>query len=188
MKIITIVLIIIFSYSLTNAQDSLEVKYQQQRIGIGFEGAGVTSGPYIMYYNNHWIFSLAYGIPSSSTSNNSIEIFKRTYYIQLAYAFGDMENDVSFWPIYLGTGYTFVSEKNKVLNYTGNGSITSFSLYIGSMLLQANNGIFRHFGVHLELGYSFWNYSQSILRENSSKKEYNYPQFYLSVSAFYYIR
>lgn len=187
MKIFSIVLLTIISYSYMNAQDSIGVKVPQQRIGIGIEGAGVTSGPYIMYYNNYWIFSFAYGLPNSSTSNNTIKIYDRTYYLQIAHAFGYIKNDISYWPIYLGTGYTFVSEKNRVLNYIDNGSITSLSLYIGSMLLQGNNGIFKHLGVHLELGYSFWNYSNSVLKKNLSEKEYNYSKFYFSVGAFYYI-
>jgi len=181
MKIFLFILLTIISYSFINAQDSLKVKATQQRIGIGIEGAGVTSGPYIMYYNNFWFFSFAYGLPESSTSNNTIKMFNSTYYLQIAHAFGYIRSDKSYWPIYLGTGYTIVSEKNGILNYTGNGSITSLSLYLGSMMLQSNNGINRFFGVHLELGYSFWDYSNSVLKKNLSEKEYNYSNFYFSI-------
>ena len=173
--------------SFNQAQDSLDTRLQMKRLGIGIDAAGITAGPQLIYYTNEWLFGFTYGLPSSNTAKDIIKVFNRTLYFRAALAFGYMTTNNSFWPLYVGTGFTFVDEKDRVLDIDGSGSNFGYTIYIGTMLIELNNPTFSHFGIHLELGYTFWNYSNSVLTKNHSDKNYNYPNFYYSVGACYYI-
>jgi hypothetical protein len=97
-----------------------------------------------------------------------------------------MANDISFWPIYIGTGYTYIDEKENVMEFSGQGYNTGYSIFLGTRLIEADHPIFSYLGAHLELGYTFWGYSNSVLKKNLSAQEYNYSNFYFSVGACYY--
>lgn len=183
-----IIFLLFFSFSTFNqAQDSLDTRLQMKRLGIGIDAAGITAGPQLIYYNNGWLFGFSYGLPSSSTAKDIIKVFDRTLYFRVALAFGYITTNNSFWPLYLGLGLTYVDEKNTVLDVSGNGSIFGTSIYAGAKLLQSNNSFFSNIGIHLEMGYTFWNYTHSLFEKNNIQKEYNFPKYYYSVGACYYI-
>ena len=183
-----IILIFFFLMSTFNqAQDSLDTRLQMKRFGIGIDAAGVTAGPQLHYYTNGWLLGVSYGLPSSSTAKDIIKVFDRTLYLRAALSLGYISTNSSFWPLYLGAGLTYVDEKSTVQDVSGNGSIYGTSIYVGTKLLQSDSSFFSNIGVHLEIGYTFWNYTNSLFEKNNIQKEYNYPKFYYSVGACYYI-
>ncbi|QQS36431.1 MAG: hypothetical protein IPM56_00300 [Ignavibacteriales bacterium] len=187
MKFLFFLAAIIFFPSFLYAQDSLQLKLETKKLGIGIDGSGITSGPQIVYYTNGLIFSFTYGLHNSSTSNNTIRIYDKTLNIRASLTFAFMANTSYFLPIYVGTGYTYIDEKDKVLEYSGPGYNTGYSVFIGTRLIESDHPFFSYVGTHFELGYSFWNYSNSVLKKNSSVQEYNYSKFYFSFGACYYI-
>jgi hypothetical protein len=170
------------------AQDSIVTKIQQTKIGIGGEFGGVTLGPHIMYYHDRWLATFSYGFSSSNSSHGVIEELDHSLMFRGAYSFASCGEPQSFWPIYLGAAYTIAAEKNKVLGFSGNGTITGISILLGTRALQHNTEFLSGFGAHFELGYSIWNYSHSILSANGRSSEYNYSKFFFSAGAYYYIK
>jgi hypothetical protein len=180
----SLLLISTFIYS----QDSLDTKLKDiKRLGIGFEGVGVNYGPCINYYSNIWLIGFTYGLPQSSDYHGVLKQFDYSLYFRAAIAIGYWYSSISFWPIYIGTGYNFIQEKSSILGYSGDGTISSFSFYAGTRLLEFKEGFFSHIGTHFEFGYTFWNYSNSLLSKNNSDTEYNFSNFYYGVGAYYYI-
>lgn len=169
------------------AQDSLDTRLKMKRLGVGFDNTAITFGPHINYYSNQFLFSFTYGLPSSNNSNNVIKQFDNSLYFRTALSFGYWSSTNSFWPIYLGVGYNYISEKDKVLEFEGDRSISSFSFFLGTRLIEFEEGFWRNFGTHLELGYTAWNYSSSLLEKNKSSKKYNFPKLYFSIGICYYI-
>jgi hypothetical protein len=158
-----------------------------KRLGIGWDLYPVSYGPHITYYSNNWIFAFTYGLPQSSYSHDILKEFNNSFYFHAAYSIAYWYSSISFWPIYLGVGYNYILEKNKVLEFEGDGTISSFSFYVGAKLIEFKKSFFRNFGTHLELGYTSWNYSNSLLEKNSSDIEYNYSSFYFSLGIYYYL-
>ena len=185
-------IIFFFSFFLIStsiySQDSLNNKLKEiKRLGIGFDAASAIYGPCINYYSNIWLVGFTYGLPQSSDSHGVLKQFDYSLYFRAAIALGYWYSAISFWPIYIGTGYNFIHENSNVLGYSGDGTISSFSFYLGTRLIDFKEGFFSHIGTHLELGYTIWNYSNSLLEKNNSDREYNLPGFYFSVGAYYYI-
>ena len=185
--VLSLIWLLLISFT-SKAQDSLDIRFQQVKIGIGIDAAAVTAGPHLMYYSNNWLITFTYGLPGSSNSNNVIKAFDNALYFRGAYAIGSIANELNFWPLYIGIGYTRISEKNIVLNYSGDGNISGLSYFLGYRMLHHNTDFLSSIGVHFELGYSSWYYSQSLLIKNKSLVSYNYPKFYFSVGAYYYIK
>ena len=187
MKYLIISLSFFLFSTLNQAQDSLDIRLQMKRLGIGIDAAGLTAGPQILYYNSGWIFGFTYGLPNSNIAKDVIKVFERTLYLRAALSFGYITTNNSFWPLYIGTGFAFIDEKDKVLDFEGSGSNFGYTIYLGTRLIELNNPTFSNIGVHLELGYTYWDYSNSVLTKNQSDKKYNYSNFYFSVGACYYI-
>jgi hypothetical protein len=174
-------IIIVMTLSLScYAQDSIDVKLQQEVIAIGMDLTGVTSGPHFMYYNNSWLITATYGLPKSDISQGVIKEYKGTILIRGAYAIGCFHGTDIFWPIYVGVAMTYVFEKNTVVGLHGNGSIAGLSSYIGLRMFEHNTKFLSGIGAFLELGYTEWNYNNSVLRKNKSSLNYGYPAFYFS--------
>ena len=188
MKCTTIFLSLFLIPTFIYSQDSMDTKLKEiKRLGIGFDAASVNYGPCINYYSNIWLIGFTYGLPQSSDSHGVLKQFDYSLYFRAAITFGYWYSSISFWPIYIGTGYNFIKEKSNILGYSGDGTISSFSFYIGTRLIEFKEGFFSHIGTHFELGYTIWNYSNSLLEKNNSDREYNLSSFYYSVGAYYYI-
>jgi len=187
MKYLIIFLSLFLFSTLNQAQDSLDTRLQMKRLGVGLDNTVITFGPHINYYTNQFLFSFTYGLSSSNNSNNVIKQFENSLYFRTALSFGYWGSDKGFWPIYLGIGYNYINEKDKVLEFEGDGTISSFSFFLGTKLIEFDEGFLRNFGTHLELGYTAWNYSNSILEKNKSTQKYNFPKFYFSIGIYYYI-
>lgn len=188
MKCKTIFLFLFLIPTFIYSQDSMDTKLKEiKRLGIGFDAVSVNYGPCINYYSNIWLIGFTYGLPQSSDSHGVLKQFDYSLYFRAAITLGYWYSSISFWPIYIGAGYNFIQEKSNVLEYSGDGTISSFSFFAGTRLLEFKEGFFSHIGTHIELGYTIWNYSNSLLSKNNSDTEYNFSNFYYSVGAYYYI-
>ena len=95
---------------------------------------------------------------------------------------------ISFWPIYIGTGYNYIQEKNNVLEFSGDGSISSFSFYVGTRLRAILKKDFSQISARiLTRAQDNMELLNLLLKKNNSDREYNFSNFYYSVGAYYYI-
>jgi len=177
----------LLSIAIVRGQDST-FTLPQFRTGVGYEFHNPVAGPYAMFFYKGFNVGLTYGLSTSSPKSGSqIREINNAWHIQSSYALAYLYNTHSTYPVGLGIGVTIANEKENVKGLAGTGTILGTHYFIFIQGLWTDHSFFDLFGVNLALGYTSWNYSNSIFVKNQSNLEYNYPSFYVSLAVYYYI-
>lgn len=168
--------------------DSLEVPVPKFRASMGIEMTRPSPAlnSYIYFYGIG--LSYSYGISASTSDPNKwIKDINNAHHLKLNLTVASLENNISYNPIYIGIGKSFINEKSNVQGFTGGGKIDGTHYFIGLRFLSHRKPFFNKFATYFELGKSNWNYKNSILEKNNSDLKYNYSDFYITVGLCYYI-
>ena len=186
MKIKFLFLVLLLSISkISFSQDEILEKSTQFTMGIGYDLNPPSYGIQLTTFYKVLNFGFTYYMPASS-SEKVIKEIQNGFIVKAGIAPLFLYNVKYVFPIYVGFGYSIINEKDEVLDYSGNGKINGFHYFAGFKALPDKSNFWGRFGAHLELGYSSWNYDDSILQKNNSEREYNYSQFFFSFGLSYY--
>ena len=180
-----IVLILVILSQLNFAQDDIIKRTSQITMGIGYDINPPSYGIHLTGFYKVFNFGFTYDMPVSS-SEKVIQEIKNGFIIKAGIAPLFFLDSKYIFPIYIGFGYSLINEKDKVLEFSGDGKINGYHYFAGFKVLPGKSDFWGSFGAHLELGYSSWNYDDSILKKNNSETEYNYSKFFFSIGLSYY--
>ncbi len=168
-------------------QDSTKYYYPALTIGVGFEMNLPSQGIHLFTYFNDLIFGFNYILPSSSSSKDVIKEINNGYTVKIGLTLAALIGPTAYFPLYIGVGHSYINEKSKVLDFTGNGHITGYHYFIGASFIKDKLTFWKRFGGHFEIGYSSWNFDDSILKKNNSESKYNYSKIFGSLGLYFYI-
>ncbi len=168
--------------------DSLEVPITDFRASVGVE----VTKPTIAINSYMYIYGIglnySYGLSSTTGDPTKwIKDIENVHHIRLNLDVGSLQNNISFSPIYLGIGKSFINEKSNVQGYTGDGIIAGTHYFIGLRFLGHRNSFLNTVSTYFEFGKSNWDYEDSILNKNKSGLKYNDSSFYFSLGICVYI-
>ena len=185
-KILPILLIILAFSGINLAQNKNLNDATNLSIGAGFETNNPSYGIHSLLYYKDLTVGFTYILPSSSSTNDKVQEIKNGFTSKIGISPLQIYGTRFVFPIYLGFAYSYINEKSKVLEFTGNGKITATHFFIGFLIIPDKQDFFHRLGVHFEFGISNWNYDNSILMKNNASINYNYPKFYSRVGIYYF--
>ena len=184
-RIYLVLAFLVLTYKIDFAQSDIFDKSTKFTTGIGYDLNPPSYGLNLTSFYKIFNFGFTYYMPENS-NDKVIKEIKNGFIIKAGIVPLFLSNGKYVFPIYIGVGYSLINEKDKVLNYSGDGTIKGFHYFIGLESLSDKSDFLRSLGFHLEIGYSSWNYDDSILKKNNSGIEYNYSKFFFSAGLNYY--
>ena len=173
-----------------DTQISLENAWSDVRktsLAVGFNMAQFINGIHLYSSYSGFALDLTYHLGRSDNRSEIVYETSSGVIVKLSAPFGVLYNDVSTSVLYFGLGISYLKENQTVLSYTGTGSISGTQYFIGWRGLGLKNSFFYRLKPFFEIGYSSWDYTNSILNKNRSDKSYNYPKFFFSFGIDYSI-
>ena len=161
------------------------MKNPSLKIGGGFD-LSRSFNSHLQAYSKGFGVRIGYGL----LHNNGIETdntkITRAISLFTNIAMFAMISEESFDPIYLGFGITFLDEEATGQMIRETGTIRGYNFTLGYQFFALRPWIDIDLGSHIELGYTKWNYDDSILLNSETDKRYNFSNFHLSLGMSYY--
>ena len=171
-----------------NLSDSLAT-IQNFKLGIGAGVMSLNNGIQLTVYKNCFGLDLLYGFSNTvsySSKTRDIEI-KNGLNIKFILCFAALVSKDSFDPFYIGFGYSHYFEEANIFYNKETGTITGYHFLLGWRTFNYRPLIDIDLGFNIELGYSTWNYDDSIPELLNEAEKYNLRHLYLGVGLSYYV-
>ena len=116
--------------------DSLEVPIPKFRASVGLEmstPSGFALNTYMYIYG--FGLNYSYGFPSSTSDpEKSVRDVNNSHHLKISFALLSLQNPITFNPIYIGYGKSYLNEKSVVQGFEGKGKIQATHYFIGLRL------------------------------------------------------